>query len=431
MRMRSAWTLGTDLPKKGVVIICNLDAQSENVGFVKDLIRRRGHDPILLDISMESAPPFPGDVTCEQVAARGGMPVEKVRGFYRSDRARATENQIAGGVAIVHDLMRQGRVHGIIGIGGATTSLVATSIMKTLPFGLPKLMASPIAADPASIESCVGTRDITLHHTVLDVGKMNPLLKAQITNAVGAICGMVEMTRGAEYVFEKPVVAVSSSGCAGVAVQTALAMLEEEGFTPVACDAQGKGDKAMEEMIRDGAFAGVIDICTGGVIENLFKGNRDPGPGRLMGAVNRGIPAVLAPCGLDTLSYGGRADQLPPNARRAQSHQNALSVQVRVTADELISAAETIAQRLNQAKGPFTFLIPLKGWSSLNREGRPMFDPAADAAFAQRLREKLENAAAIVEVDVNLDTREFARLAVDEFVRLFATATGQRVLSAL
>jgi uncharacterized protein (UPF0261 family) len=421
--VRSAWTLGTDLPKKGIVIICPLDAQSQNVGFVKDLIRRRGHEPILLDISMDKAPPFPGDVTCDQVAARGGMPVEKVRGLYRSDRARATKNQIAGGAAIVHDLMRQGRVHGVIGIGGATASYVATSIMRTLPFGLPKLMASPSAADPASIESCVGTRDITMHHTVLDVGKMNPLLKAQITNAVGAICGMVEMTRGAEYAFDKPVVAVSSSGCAGTAVQSALAMLEEEGFTPVACDAQGKGDKAMEEMIRDGAFAGVLDICTGGVIENLFKGNRDPGSGRLMGAVNRGIPAVLAPCGLDILSYGGRS------VRRAQ--QNALRVQVRATVDELILAAETIAERLNQAKGPFTFLIPLKGWSSLNREGRPMFNPAADTAFARRLREKIRNTAAIVEVDVNLDTREFARLAVDEFVRLFAAATGQRFLSAL
>src|SRR5664279_6011476 len=97
MRMRSGWTLGTDLPKKGIVIICSLDAQSENVAFVKDLIRRRGHEPILLDLSMELAPPFPGDVTCEQVAARGGLSIENVRAFYGSDRGRAMGNQIAGG----------------------------------------------------------------------------------------------------------------------------------------------------------------------------------------------------------------------------------------------------------------------------------------------------------------------------------------------
>ncbi len=186
--------------------------------------------------------------------------------------------------------MKQGRVHGIIGIGGGTATLVATSIMKRLPFGMPKLMASPMAAHPAYIDKYVGTRDITMHHTVLDIVKMNPLLKAQIINAVGAICGMVEMTQGPDIVFDKPCVAVSSFGFGEMAVQTALGMLEEAGFTPIVCHAQGKGDKAMEEMIRDGAFHGVLDLCIGGVIEHLFKGNRDPGPDRLMAAVETGHP---------------------------------------------------------------------------------------------------------------------------------------------
>jgi uncharacterized protein (UPF0261 family) len=434
MRVRSGWTLGTDLPKKGIVIICSLDAQSENVGFIRDLIRRRGHEPILLDFSMELAPPFPGDVTCEQVAARGGLPIEKVRASYRSDRVRAIDNQIAGGAMIVRDLLRQGRVHGVIGFGCRTASIVGTGIMKTLPFGLPKLMASPAAADPAANESYVGTRDITLHHTVLDIGKPNPLLKAQITNAVGAICGMVEMTRGTEYVFDKPVVAVSSSRCGGTAVGAALAMLEEEGFTPVVCDAFGKGARAMEEMIRDGAFSGVIDLCTGGVLDDLFARKRDVWTGRLMGAVTRGIPAVLAPCGLDTLGDSGRIERrtqtLTRTARTVHCDGDSQRVQVQATAEQLIAAADAIAGRLNQAKAPFTFLIPLKGWSSLNAEGRPMFDPVAEAAFAQRLKEKIAARAAVVELDLNLDSPAFARAAVDEFVRLFAAGVGQRMLSA-
>lgn len=410
---------------KSIVIICNLDTRGEEVGFVKDLIRRRGHESILLDFSMEEPPPFAGDIPCEQVAARGGMPIEKVRECYRTDRDAATANQIAGAAAIVSDLLRQGRVHGVIGIGGGTSSLVSTSIMKTLPFGLPKLMASPMAAHPAYVDKYVGTRDITMHHTVLDIVKMNPLLKAQITNAVGAICGMVEMTLGTEFVFDRPVVAVSSFGFGEMAVQAALGMLEEAGFTPVVCHAQGKGDKAMEEMIDDGAFQGVVDLCIGGVIENLFGGNRDPGPGRLMAAVRRGIPAVLAPCGLDMLSFGGRPDKLAQTADREQFVQDALRVQVRTTADELRSAADTIAERLNQSRGPFTFLIPRKGWSSLDREGRPMFDPAADDAFAERLREKMDDKAALVDVALNLYTPEFARVAVDEFSRLYALANAQ------
>ena len=405
--------------KKGIVIVCNLDTRGEDIVFVRELIRGRGHEALLLDFSMEEPPPFPGDIRTEEVAARGGLPIEVVREKYRSDRDAATQNQIRGAAAIVGDLLRHGRVHGIIGIGGGTATLVATSIMKQLPFGMPKLMASPMAAHPAYIDQYVGTKDITMHHTVLDIVKMNPLLKAQIINAVGAICGMVEMTQGTNITFDRPCVAVSSFGFGEMAVQAALGMLEQAGFTPIVCHAQGKGDKAMEEMIRDRMFHGVLDICTGGVVEHLFKGNRDPGPDRLMAAVETGIPMVLAPCGLDILSYGGRADMLEKTKDRPQYVQDALRVQVRTTADELRQAAEVIAERLNRAKGTWTFLIPRKGWSSLDKEGRPMYDPAADAAFVARLKERVTDRARVKELDLHLYTPEFARAAVDELVRLF------------
>ncbi|MHB8666062.1 MAG: Tm-1-like ATP-binding domain-containing protein [Burkholderiales bacterium] len=405
--------------RKGIVVVCNLDTRGEDIIFVKQLIAGRGHEAILLDFSMEEPPPFPGDIRTEEVAARGGLPIEAVREKYRSDRDAATNNQIRGAAAIVDELVAQGRVYGIIGIGGGTATLVATSIMQRLPFGMPKLMASPMAAHPAYIDKYVGTHDITMHHTVLDIVKMNPLLKAQIINAVGAICGMVEMTQGTDIRFDQPCVAISSFGFGEMAVQTAMGMLEEAGFTPIVCHAQGKGDKAMEEMIRSGAFHGVLDICIGGVMEHLFKGNRDPGPNRLMAAVETGIPMVLAPCGLDILSYGGRADMLAQTKDRVQYVQDALRVQVRTTAEELRQAADVIAERLNRAKGPWTFLIPLRGWSSLDREGRPIYDPVAYAAFVARLKEKLADRSRVREVDLHLYTPEFARVAVDEFLRLF------------
>jgi len=410
------------MSKKSIVIVCNLDTRGEDIVFVKQLIADRGHQPILLDFSMEEPPPFPGDITTEEVAARGGLPIEVVREKYRSDRDTATNNQIRGAAAIVDELIKAGRVQGIIGIGGGTSTLVSTSIMQRLPFGLPKLMASPMAAHPAYIDKYVGTHDITMHHTVLDIVKMNPLLKAQIINAAGAICGMVEMTQGTHFAFEQPCVAISSFGFGEMAVQTAIGMLEEAGFTPIVCHAQGKGDKAMEEMIRAGAFHGVMDICIGGIMENLFKGNRDPGPQRLMAAVDTGIPMVLAPCGLDILSYGGRPDMLEKLKDRVQYVQDALRVQVRTSADELQQAADAIAERLNRARGPWTFLIPLKGWSSLDKEGRPIYDPVADAAFVARLKEKIACPGRIKEVDLHLYTPEFARVAVDEFIGLFKSA---------
>jgi uncharacterized protein (UPF0261 family) len=408
--------------KKGIVVICNLDTRGEDIVFVKDLIRGRGHEAILLDFSMEEPPPFPGDIRTEEVAARGGLSIEVVREKYRSDRDAATSNQIAGAAAIVEDLVKAGRAHGIIGIGGGTATLVSTSVMKRLPFGFPKLMASPMAAHPAYIDRYVGTRDITMHHTVLDIVKMNPLLKAQIVNAVGAVCGMVEMTQGTDIHFDSPCVAVSSFGFGEMAVQAAVGMLEEAGLTPIVCHAQGKGDRAMEEMIRDGAFHAVLDLCIGGVVEHLFQGNRDPGPGRLLAAAEAGLPTVLAPCGLDILSYGGRADMLEKTRDRPQYVQDAVRVQVRTTAEELRRAADVVAERLNDARGPWTFLVPLQGWSSLDREGRPMYDPAADAAFVARLEEKLESPGRVRKVPLHLYTREFARVAVDELLALLGAA---------
>jgi uncharacterized protein (UPF0261 family) len=288
-------------------------------------------------------------------------------------------------------------------------------------------MASPMAAHPRYVGEYVGTSDITMHHTVLDIVKMNPLLKAQITNAVGAICGMVELTLGTDFVFEKPVIAISSFGFGEMAVQSALGMLETAGMIPVVCHAQGKGDKAMEDMIRTGAFQGVLDICTGGIVENLFKGNRDAGPDRLKAAIAAGIPMVVSTCGLDMLSYGGRPDMLEKTKQRPQYVQDSLRTQVRTSAEELCLAAEVIAERLNGAKGPWSFLVPLKGWSTQDMEGRLLYDPVADAAFVARLKEKLVDPSRVKEVDLHLYTAEFAQVAVDEFVQLYKKAKASAV----
>ncbi len=410
---------GAGQDRRGIVIICNLDTRGADIVFVKELIRSRGHEAILLDFSMEEPPPLAGDITCEEVALRGGLAIETVREYYRSNRETATNNQIAGAAAIMADLVKEGRVHGVIGIGGATSTLVATAVMQRLPFGMPKLMATPMAGHGRYAEIGVGTRDITMHNTVFDIVRMNPLLKTQIVNAVGAICGMVEASRGPALLFDRPMIAVSSFGFSEMTAQAAVGMLEEAGFIPVVCHAQGKGDRAMEEMIADGVFAGVLDLCTGAVIEHLYGGNRDAGPDRLKAAAQRGIPAVLAPCGLDFLSYGGQPDKLETTKARARYIQDAIRVQVRSSADELRHAADVFAERLNQSSGPFTFLVPTRGWSSIDKEGRPLFDPAANAAFVARLRERLLRRDAVKEVDMHLYSREFARAAVDEFVRLY------------
>lgn len=401
--------------RRTILLICNLDTRGAEILRARDRILERGHDAVLLDFSMEAPPPIDGDLTCDRVAERGGMGIEAVRAAYRTDRHAATTNQIRGATALAADLLAQGRLHGVLGIGGATSSLVSTRVMQTLPFGLPKVMASPMAGHPAYVGEYVGTSDITMLHTVVDVVRMNPLLQSQVDNAVGAICGMVEMGGVVDPPLGPRAVAVSSFGFGELAVQSAVAMLEEAGCTPVVFHAQGRGDRAMEHLVGHGRFAGVLDLCTGGVIEHLLQGNRDPGPGRLGGAAAAGVPAVLGPCGLDMVGLGGRTDRLAALADRARFVQDELRVQVRTSAAEVAAAAATIAERLTDYRAPYVFLVPTRGWSSLDRPGGPLHDPVADAALVRVLRDRLPPES-VKEVDLALYSQEFARLAVDELL---------------
>jgi uncharacterized protein (UPF0261 family) len=407
------------MAKKTILIIANLDTRGAEFKMVKELIESKGHNALLLDFSMEQEPFFTGDITCEEVASEGGLNIEEVRQFYRTEREKATENQIRGARKIVRRLMEKGKMHGVLGVGGGTASLVATSVMRSLPFGMPKLMASSMAAHPKYVGKYVGTKDITMLNTVVDVVEINPILKIQLINAVGAICGMVELSPGWKVEFDQPVVAITSFGFAERSVEPAIHFLRDKGYIPVPCHAQGRGDRAMDELIREGWFSGVIDLVSRGVVEQMLDGNCAAGDDRLLAAGESGVPQVVAPSGLDMLSVGGRPDLLERYKDRPQAVIDKLRIEVRTSAEELQQAARIIADRLNGSKAPCAVLIPLKGWSSLDREGGPLYDPDADRAFAETLKKQLNPGVPVVEVDLHLNTPEFGKEAVELFHQIF------------
>ena len=407
------------MPRKTILIIANLDTRGAEFKMVKELIESQGHNALLLDFSMETKPFFEGDITCEEVAREGGLDIEAVRGYYRTERDKATENQISGASKIVRRLLEADKVHGVLGVGGGTASLVATSVMRTLPFGMPKLMASSMAAHPKYVGKYVGTKDITMLNTVVDVVEINPILKTQLINAVGAICGMVALSPGWKVEFDKPVVAVTSFGFAERSVEPAIHFLRDRGYIPVPCHAQGRGDRAMDELIRDGWFSGVIDLVTRGIVETMLDGNCAAGEDRVLAASESGIPQVIAPSGLEMLSVGGRPELLKRYEGRAQAVIDKLRIEVRTNAEELQQAARIMADRLNISKAPCAVLIPLKGWSSLDREGAALYDPAANRAFVEALKERLNADVPVKEVDLHLNTPEFGQEAVELFDQLY------------
>jgi uncharacterized protein (UPF0261 family) len=340
---------------------------------------------------------------------------------------------IAGATKILKDLFDKGELDGMVAFGGTSNTTVGTSVMRSFPFGIPKVGLSSSVSVPALTAEYFGTKDIAILHSVVDVAGLNALTQDLFKRLAGAICGMVEMQDGTKISLKgahgKRLVALTefkfSDRCCGY-IRNALG---KRGFDVIPFHAQGSGDLAMEGLIEDGIFDAVIDIVPAGVLEEMLGGNRAAGPTRLEAAGKMGIPQVIAPCGLDMLSCGpmDRADKGDPLwvsrglKNRKMFVPDAFRVQARTTAEELREAAKEIARKLNMANGPVIFVLPKKGFSSLDKEGMPLYDPEADNAFIEEfLRVVDSKKVQVVEVDANLDSEEFGEKVVELFLALMS-----------
>ena len=417
------------LAQKTIIILSTLDTKGSEAAFLKKLIQERGHRVILLDTNTGGEPSIPPDISAKEVAEAGGGNIEEMRKM--KETAEVSSIMVEGAIKKVKSLLEKGELDGIISFGGASNTAIATAIMKSLPFGIPKLMLSSMAAVPAYAGGYFGTKDIAILHSVVDVVGFNPLVKDVLKRAAGAICGMVELGGGPnslpKTVREKELIALTEFKFSEECCSHVRHLLEEKGFEVIPFHAQGMGDRAMEDLIGEGLFQGVMDIVPAGVGEELLGGNRAAGPKRLEKAGEMGIPQVITPCGFDMLSCGplergDRGDSLWVSRdikNRKLFIPDAFRVQARTTSQELREIAREVARKLNQSKGPVAVLIPLKGWSSLDKEGMPLYDPDADRAFIHELKIHIDPKISIVELDLHLNTREFAEEAVNQFLKLF------------
>ena len=415
------------MAKKTIVLVSTLDTKGSEAAFLKGLIQGRGHPVILLDTNTGSEPSLPPDISAKEVAKAVGWNIEEVRRM--KDTAKVSSIMIEGAIKKVKTLLEKKRLDGIISFGGASNTAIATAIMKSLPFGIPKVMLSSTAAMPAYAGGYFGTKDITMIHSVVDIAGLNPLVQDLLKRAAGAICGMVEMGGGpaslSKTTHKKGLIALTEFKFSEECCAHIRHLSEKKGMEVIPFHAQGTGDRAMEELIGDGLFQGVMDIVPAGVGEELLGGNRAAGPNRLETAGKTGIPQLITPCGFDMLSCGPleRGDRGDPLwvskdiKKRKLFIPDAFRVQARTTSQELREIAREVARKLNQSKGPVAVLIPLKGWSSLDQEGMPLYDPEADQAFLDELRIHLNKNISIIELDLHLNTHEFAEEAVNQFMK--------------
>jgi uncharacterized protein (UPF0261 family) len=416
-----------------IVIIGMLDEREETLKIIKNQIERRGHQSVLIDVSIGTgaiASSLKADVTCEEIAQRGGGTIEQIKGMLAKEREKATSIMAEGLAKKVTELYQAGELQGVIAIAGMTGTFISLTAMKSLPFGVPKLLISSVTAMPAyanRLADYFGVRDITVMHSVVDTVGINPLIRTLAINGANAISGMVEGQETFKNE-ERPSIALTEFGFCDKGAHYVRELLEKN-YDLISFHATGLGDRAAVDLVSQGFFEAFVDLVPASFSEYLLGGNRAAGPNRLDAALRTSIPYILAPCGFDMISCGpierkDKGDLLWVSRRLGERKlliQDAMRVQARTSVEEMETIAKSVAEKLNQYgnKKLVKFVIPKKGFSSLSVEGGALYDPVADQAFINKLRKHLNPEIDIVEVEANINTPEFARAIVEALKESF------------
>ncbi len=402
---------------KVIVILVMAEEKWEEANFLRQQIELCGHEAKILDMGLLGKSQGPCNVTREEVILASGRAPEEVALI--TDRGKRMPIMVDGAIQKVRELYAEGNIDGIISIGGTTGTQMGTGIMRSLPFGVPKFAVSSTASLPGFASRYIDTADIVLMHSVVEIAGLNDLMRSVLARAAGAICGMVEGSAKVPISLlgkgEKPLIAMTHFGPCEECAVNIRRQLEERGYQVIGFSAAGIGDRAMEEMIeRQDIFGAVIDLAPGGVGEELLGFSRAAGPTRLEAAGKRGIPQLIAPCGVNFGSPLKRKYK-PEYELRKKYDYDAARTFIRLSKEEMIMVADTMADKLNKARGLVKVLIPLGGWSSLDRRGTDFYDAQLDRAFVDELKKKLRLDIEVRGVDVDLEAPEFAQAMVNAF----------------
>lgn len=401
---------------KTVLIVSTLDTKGPETLYLKERLASLGLGTVLMDLSMREDGPAAADIPPSRVAEAAGTTLAEIRSS--KERAKITNLTIQGASKLAGDLFTQGRIAGLIAIGGSTGSLMATDVMRTLPFGVPKLMVSSTAALPGLSTRYIGTGDILLFHSVVEISGVTDLLRNVLDRAACAMHGLLAEDIASPRALKGKALAMTMLGpcekCAS-AVRTAL---EGAGHQVIGFSAAGIGDRAMDEMITQGLFHGVIDLAPGGVGEHLYGCMRDAGPDRLSAAGRAGIPQVVSTCSVNHMTPA-KSKYKPEYHQRKRYDLDRHRTWLRMSEDELREVARVFADKLNPARGPVAIVIPLRGWSSVDVPDNPTFDPEADRVFIEELRVRLKPDIRMVEVDANMEDPGFAQSVSEVALEMF------------
>lgn len=397
---------------KTVVIVGALDTKGKEFSFVKERIEKEGLKTIVVDFGVMGEPDFPPDIPRSEVARQGGSDLSAFTSGQHKDEAMKV--MAAGLKAVVSQLYSEGKLDGIIGMGGSGGTSVATTAMRALPVGVPKVMVSTVGG--GDVSAYAGTKDITFIPSIVDVAGLNNISQAIFTNAAGAITGMVKMEKP-ESAAQKLMVAASMFGNTTKCVDRARGVMESAGYEVLVFHATGTGGKTMEGLISDGYFEALLDITTTELADEVCGGVFSAGPERGMAAPRKGIPTILVPGCVDMANFGG-IDTVPEKYRGRNLYEwNPNVTLLRTNIQENRKMGEMLAAAANAATGPIVVLLPLRGVSMLDSEGEKFWDPEADRACYDAIRENLKPGIEVIESDANINDPEFADLCANTLLR--------------
>ena len=388
---------------KQVVIVGSLDTKGQEFAFVNKLIKAEGLNTLVVDFGVMGQPAFTPDIAQEEVAHAGNGDLTYLSSGDHKDEAMKV--MADGLTVVVRKLYDEGKLDGIIGMGGTGGTSITTAAMRTLPVGVPKVVVSTVGG--GDVSAYAGTKDITFIPSIVDVAGINSISRKIYANAAGAIAGMVKVDASSESK-EKPLVTASMFGNTTTSVDHARGIVEENGFEVLVFHATGTGGKTMESLIADGYIAGSMDITTTELADAVCGGVFDAGPERCLAASRVGIPAVIVPGCVDMANFWS-IDTVPEKYKDRNLYQwNPNVTLLRTNVEENIEMGKMIADAANASSAPVTIILPLKGVSMLDSEGDHFWDPETDEACFDAIKENLDPGIPVIEMDNNINDREFS-----------------------
>jgi uncharacterized protein (UPF0261 family) len=399
-------------------LLATLDTKAREAAFVRDELRAQRIDVVIVDCGCLGEPDFAGDVTRDEVFAAAGTSLAAAQA--QGDRGTAIVQAAAGAAIIVVDAFAAGVLDGVLALGGSAGTNIGTAAMRALPLGVPKVMVSTLAA--GDVSRYVGAKDIFMLNSVVDISGINRISRPILSNAAAAMAGMVQRAQNSgktNTADDRPIICTTMFGVTTPCVQHASKILEAAGYEVITFHATGSGGRAMESLIAEGLVAGVLDITTTELADELVGGILSAGPDRLNAAARADIPQVVSVGALDMVNFGPRETVPPQFADRKFHIHNPTVTLMRTTAEENAKLGEEVARKVSASKAPAAIMLPLRGVSAIDREGQSFHDPAAREALYAAIRKHRGNTE-LLELDAHINDPQFAEAAAKRLLALLA-----------